>query len=184
MECAEFDPILEIPCEECGMIGKFFYIQKFIVGSVDYRMLFMPLIADTTSSRARLEADLGSLSDNIYEVKFVLGLDFENPSGFQFATPKDLGMKPLFRRGMESLGERLVESMVHFGKKIPCDGFVAIALDDKPKLNLYYSRLLESHASDLKQSGYEAKCCLGGQGYALFRTRIEIPSERSASAEA
>ena len=184
MECEEFDAILEIPCEQYGMLGKFFYIQKFIVGSVDYRMLFMPLVADATCARDRLLSELGGLPENLFEVKFVLGLDFENPEGFQFATPRDLGLKPLFRRGMERLGERLVESMVRFGEKVECDGFVAIALDDKPKLNLYYSRLLESHEAGLNNSGYQAKCCLGGQGYALFRTRIEVPSERPASAEA
>lgn len=184
MEDTQFEPLQQIPFGDCGIQADHFYMQKMMVLDTDYRVLFMPLSADLNDSKWRLEPELGTLNGNIFEVKFVLGMDFESEGAYQFASPKELGLKPLHRRGLTTLGESLVEGIVRFSSQVPVDGLVALALDEKPKLNLYYSRVLSTHAASLRLAGFEAKSCLGGQGYALFRTGYAIDRHRTASAQA
>ena len=180
MGCAEFDAVQEVPYPVGE--GKVFYVQRMVVDSVDYRMLFFPLELDSASCRARLEGELGQLPDHMYEVKFVLGQDFEDRQGFQFCAPKDLGLPSWSRAGLTALGEGLIDGIMRFGESIRTQGFVAMALDDKPKLNLYYSRVLKANEDKLIRVGYHAKSCLGGQGYALFRTSIAASCDKTAIA--
>ncbi|MEX5490799.1 hypothetical protein ABFV43_18450 [Pseudomonas fulva] len=182
MDQLRIDVLEKIPANLGGVLGDEFYVQRFFVNTVAYRILFVPLEAEATETRERIEAELGPLPPNMFEVKFALGLDFDN--GVRFATPKDYGLPPLNRRSLATLGEGLVECIMQFGTNVDCEGFVAMALDSKPGLNLYYQRLLQTHHTRVTGLGYEPKSCLGGQGYALLRNQIEISFERAAGAEA
>lgn len=158
-----------IPCGMVQLLGNEFYVQRFYVGSIAYRILFIPLESEATSTRKRIEDELGPLPDNLFEVKFVLGLDFDNPNGFEFLSPRQLDLDPLNRQGLAKLGEALVDCIMQFGEKVACEGFIAMALEERRGLNSYYQRLLKTHEARITSSGYESKCCLGGQGYALLR---------------
>ncbi|MFE1814171.1 hypothetical protein [Metapseudomonas otitidis] len=180
------EPVLQqlqkVPCGEYGLSGSHFYIQQMTVQSIEYRVLFFPLISDTSACKDRFEVELGFMSEKLFEVKFALGADFENENGYQFASPMDLGLPTLDMAGMNNLGRGLVKCIMEFGQQVDSDGFVAIALEDKPKLSKYYSRVLRTHEKHFAASGFEAKNCLGGQGYALIRTSYSVESARSASA--
>ena len=179
----ELEPLLKVPCEEYGLLGAHFYIQPLVVGDVGYKVLFMPLIADAADSRRRFEQELGRLPDDFFEVKFTLAKDFDNPDGYSFASSRELGLTPLSPLGLARLGQGLVRSILSFSDHVQAEGFVALALDEKPKLNQYYSRVLQRHDEHLKQSGFEAKTCLGGQGYALFRTGYAVNDAKLAGFE-
>lgn len=181
MTTIRFEPLLKVPCEDFGLIGPHFYVQQMRVSGIDYRILYMPLTADSTASRDRFQKELGELPENIFEVKFALGLDFDNPEGYQFATPRELGLPSLSLNGMAALGKGLVDGILMFSEEVDTQGFIALALDEKPKLNQYYARLLKIHKPSLLDSGFTAEKCLGGQGYALFRTSYAIQNSRLAS---
>ncbi|WP_144180181.1 MULTISPECIES: hypothetical protein [unclassified Pseudomonas] len=182
MDQLRIEGLEKIPGHFGGDLGDEFYVQRLFVGAVAYRVLFVPVEAEATHTRKRIEAELGPLPSDMYEVKFALGLDFDDE--FRFASPKDYGLKPLNRRSLATLGDGLVECIMQFGTKVECNGFVALALDSKPGLNSYYRRLLETNEAKVMGFGYEHKSCLGGQGYALLRNHIEISFERASGAEA
>lgn len=169
VQAVQLGELQEISCEDYGFPVGCFYIQNLWIQGIDYRVLFMPLSVDPSDIRWRLEPELGELAGHVFEMKFVLGVEFDHPEGYQFSSPQALGLPPLSAQLLARLGDGLVEAILAFGECVAWNGLVAIALDDKPKLKRYYQRLLEAHKVTFEQAGFFATHCLGGQGYALFR---------------
>lgn len=170
VQAVQLDELQAIPCEDYGFPIGYFYIQTLWVMGVDYRVLFMPLSVDPSDIRWRLEPELGALCGDIFEVKFVLGDEFERVEGYHFSTPQQIGLSPSTPKALTALGDGLVQVLLAFSESVAVEGLVAIALDDKPTLKRYYRRILERHKATFQRAGFTATSCLGDQGYALFKT--------------
>jgi len=141
-------------------------LHTISVDHFEYGIWYLPLSAGLSAHKERIEDQLGrKLPRNCWEIKFALKRDFVLgvPSFTEPGTHEDLGC--LNYRQMMALGAGIFQSSWMLRRHREVKGFVAIALEDRPKLGPYYGRLLNSYRDQL---GYSIYPVLEGSGYAIF----------------
>lgn len=136
------------------------------VDHIEYGVWYLPLSAGCLAHQEMIEMQLGrKLPANSYEVKFALKRDFDSGAP-DYTTPEtwqDLGC--LNYQQMMALGQGIFRSSWMLRSQRDVRGFVAVALEDRPKLGAYYARLLRKYR---EQIGYSIYPVLEGSGYAIF----------------
>jgi len=152
----------EIPLldDTCGIL------HTIRVDQFEYGIWYIPLSAGFLAHKEQIEDQLGrKLPANCYEVKFALKRDFDGgvPGYTTPGTHPDLGC--LNYRQMMALGDGIFRSSWMLRRHRDVRGFVAVALEERPKLGPYYGRLLRTYREQL---GYSIYPVLEGSGYAIF----------------
>lgn len=136
------------------------------VDQYEYGVLYIPLSAGFFAHKEQFEDQLRrKLPLNCYEVKFALKRDFDGgvPGYTTPGTHADLGC--LNYKQLMALGDGIFQSSWMLRRHRDVRGFVAIALEERPKLGPYYGRLFRTYRERL---GYSIYPVLEGSGYAIF----------------
>lgn len=146
--------------------GEHAILHTFHVDHYEYGVWYLPLSAGLFAQQDQVERELGRrLPEDCYEIKFALRRDFDAGAP-DYTTPKswsDLGSLS-YKQAM-GVGKGLMKSHWLLRRTRNVRGFVAVALEDRPKLRSYYGRMLKKYEPQL---GYNVHPVLEGSGYAIF----------------
>ncbi len=146
--------------------GQLAILHTFHVDKFEYGVWYLPLSAGLFAQQDRVERELGrSFPQDCYEIKFALRRDFDAGAP-DYTTPSswpDLGSLS-YNQAM-GVGYGLLQSQWLLRRTRNVRGFVAVALEDRPKLGSYYGRLLKKYEAQL---GYNVHPVLEGSGYAIL----------------
>ncbi|UVK83805.1 hypothetical protein LOY46_03585 [Pseudomonas sichuanensis] len=156
----EFE-VVQLLDEQHNAILHTFHVDHYVYG-----VWYIPLSAGFFAHQNMVEMELGrGLPEGCYEIKFALRRDFDDGAP-DYTLPKswpDLGTLS-FKQAM-GVGEGLLQSQWLLRRTRDVRGFVAVALEDRPKLGPYYGRMLRKYQPQL---GYNVHPVLEGSGYAIF----------------
>lgn len=142
------------------------FLHTVSVDQYEYGVFYVPISAGFFAQQGMVEQELGRrLPQETFEIKFALKRDFD--AGYpEFTLPEDWSdLGSLDYSQMMALGQGIFQSTWMFRGLRHVKGFVAVALEDRPRLAAYYGRLLRKYQGQLH---FDVHLVQGGSGYAIF----------------